>query len=777
MSFLPLSNRILSFSSQTTVAIRTTAKHAQATREIHQSITMSRKRRASPDATHGRIGRPVPVEFDPWNRPLTPQASNAAEEWRRIRRQIDNVEDADLDSQHVIRLLTLAAEHRREYTRLAAGWKMLDHVLQPKSRTYEPLPLVQHDFLPEPDLYLDLFVDPSRNQAIKDCVSKYQQLKQSLDGFDPRSGAQWPIYELVEAERRRREYNSVVGSHVSVPPHQVPDEVSPQQLSSNSQEPQEPTPGPEPVLEERPPLCPEQEAVVKLAEQGRNIFYTGSAGCGKSTVLHEIKRRLKAKGKVVKVIAPTGLVALAINGSTTWTFMGWAPDFNKMPLDKLCGVTKANERVRKALRRVHTLIIDEISMVESNFFERMDSALRFVRKRDPEEDRHTGPDPASLPFGGIQLIVTGDFCQLPPIKPFKHCVTCGFELSTTKTCANRACRQSQFRLEDQFAFSSAAWQKCNFNYVHLKTIHRQRDEEFRALLEKCRTGIAFSQADIEILMNHESSTEDAVRLMPTREEVYETNERAFKKLPDPEFSYKCSDGRHIQENHQYLEYKYALEQNGDDRNHRVINFGDDNHRFEKVLKLKKDMSVLLLVNLNLREGLCNGSQGIIVDFESHSVGSLMRTLEGRPGLTYTQKEAIGTFASRNLNSEEPRMIALPVVRFQNGIERTILPECLVNEVGDPAPYSSVWRAQIPLMAGYALTIHKAQGMTLERVVINLENVFEDKQVYVALSRAKTLDGLKIEGDKESVKEVLERALQGDLQVQRFMEETQWIEFE
>lgn len=104
---------------------------------------------------------------------------------------------------------------------------------------------------------------------------------------------------------------------------------------------------------------------------------------------------------MVKVIVLIGFVVLVINGLIIWIFMGWVLDFNKMLLDKLCGVIKVNERVWKVFCWVYIFIIDEISMVESNFFERMDSVLRFVRKRDFEEDWYMGLDFVLLLFGGI----------------------------------------------------------------------------------------------------------------------------------------------------------------------------------------------------------------------------------------------------------------------------------------------------------------------------------------------------------------------------------------
>ncbi|KAK4194186.1 P-loop containing nucleoside triphosphate hydrolase protein [Triangularia verruculosa] len=731
---------------------------------------MSRKREADPDIANEQ--HEAPLLLDPWGRELTPEASRMAGEWWAVRQHIDLISDeklSDLGSE--AELLLEAAYFRREYTRLAAGWRRRDHVLQPNARTYEPpMPKFVGSLPPHPP------VVPALAPALYEVARTYQQLQKSLDRVRCDEGPNWPISDLIQIERLRREYHYQQYPRLwnqcgfcwepRVPDADLIQAVENEALQESGQK-----------LEERPPLCPEQEAVVKLAEQGENIFYTGSAGCGKSTVLHEIRRRLRAQGKVVQVVAPTGIVALAIGGTTTFSFMGWTPDNLKKPLKELCGMTafKANGETAKDLREVDTLIIDEISMVENTFFERMDRVLRFVRGLN-ENDKKVPlktVDPADLPFGGIQLIVTGDFCQLPPVDPFKHCFGCGFELekidADTKTCHNRNCSEDLFMLEDQYAFSSQAWRTCNFKYVHLKTIHRQQDGMFRALLEKCRAGVPFSEDEIQILMNHESNTQDALRLLPTRWEVKQKNEAAFKRLQDTPKSYLCHDGFYWNKKHVRLRDKFRMSPSGADPNHPHHRTLDElkDHRFEVHLQLKKGMAVLLLVNLDLGAGLCNGSQGVIVDFECVRSRNLMSKIHEKPK---AYKRAIGGFA----DSFEGEDIPLPVVRFKNGVQRTIPPECQINELGNFAPYSLMWRAQIPLMAGYALTIHKAQGMTLERVIIDLDRAFQAEQVYVALSRAKTLEGLKLVGRSTTA---LEGLLAGNPVVRRFMEETKWMEFE
>ena len=151
-----------------------------------------------------------------------------------------------------------------------------------------------------------------------------------------------------------------------------------------------------------PTLCPEQRGLVDLILSGKNVFYTGSAGCGKSTVLKAFVKELREMGQDVRIVAPTGKAALEVNGSTYFTFAGWTPShFKKQLKDLKQGAHQT--WVNKRMRAVDVLIIDEISMLENHIFERLNEVMKEAR----------GSHQA---FGGVQMVVTGDFCQLPPVK-------------------------------------------------------------------------------------------------------------------------------------------------------------------------------------------------------------------------------------------------------------------------------------------------------------------------------------------------------------------------
>ena len=175
---------------------------------------------------------------------------------------------------------------------------------------------------------------------------------------------------------------------------------SPQQIES----PYPPTEPPEADMEkdfipldDEPKLVPEQQHVVDLIVQGHNVFYTGSAGCGKSTILKAFVKRLQRSGKKVKIIAPTNLAALNVGGQTTWSFAGWTPDSMSTDIETLMQKALGKE-VWARFNETDVLVIDEISMVENLQFERLNMVMKAARNKGLDDRA----------FGGVQLIVTGD---------------------------------------------------------------------------------------------------------------------------------------------------------------------------------------------------------------------------------------------------------------------------------------------------------------------------------------------------------------------------------
>lgn len=194
-----------------------------------------------------------------------------------------------------------------------------------------------------------------------------------------------------------------------------------------------------------PPLSSEQVRLVNLIVQGKNVFYTGSAGVGKSRVLKALRQRLSAMGKRVNVVAPTGRAALDTNGSTTWSYAGWTPEHMKKPLDMLQRQAW-QKKTKRRLQKTDVLVIDEISMVENFHLERLSAIMKSVR-----QNREA--------FGGVQVVITGDFCQLPPVNPFQFCIDCGKALvkKARKSAYECTVCGKVYNDEDKWAFQSNAW--------------------------------------------------------------------------------------------------------------------------------------------------------------------------------------------------------------------------------------------------------------------------------------------------------------------------------
>ncbi|ROW06712.1 hypothetical protein VPNG_06746 [Cytospora leucostoma] len=517
-----------------------------------------------------------------------------------------------------------------------------------------------------------------------------------------------------------------------------------------------------------PTLCPEQEDLVNLIESGKNVFYTGSAGCGKSTVLKAFVKRLKYKGKRVRIVAPTGRAALNVGGVTTWTFAGWTPDTHKLPIAKIEQRAHGNH-VYERLTETDVLVIDEISMVENLHFERLNILMKAAR-HDPK----LKVQPA---FGGCQIVVTGDFCQLPPVKPFQHCIQCGREMAqkTGKTGELlHTCRQhGDYADEDKWAFRSQAWHDCAFEHVHLKTIHRQNDQTFISMLQKCRLGSKLSESEIKLLMNHSCRTAQATKLFSTRKEANDVNRDMFNKLKGTNHPYWCHDSFFFNSKHPQHLWKNRPGEWGHESGtapppvtKKPLQALED-HRWGKCVQLKQGMLVVLLTNLDLDAGLCNGSQGLIKGFEEYDAKKLpirevydargKKKVEAKPGQKVIRGEHAAVQEGEIKNfiiSESAPIKKWPIVRFHNGEVRTVYAECSISQLGDEEPYCLLARTQIPLAPAWAMTIHKSQSLTLDRVIVNLSKAFEEGQVYVALSRATGLGGLKIEGDGDFLRSKL-----------------------
>lgn len=498
------------------------------------------------------------------------------------------------------------------------------------------------------------------------------------------------------------------------------------------------------------PLSADQQRIVDHVTAGNNTFFTGSAGTGKSRTVFRIVTALQNMGKRVRIAAPTGRAAYNIGGVTTWSFAGWTPDHMKKPLEDLEeAVIKRSPKQR--MEQTDVLIIDEISMVPNHFLERLNCIMKKARGNDEA-------------FGGVQVVVTGDFAQLPPIRPFEYCMHCGIGMRSNKSHTEYKCRacKSVYLEINKWAFKSDAWEEANFSNFQLQEIFRQNDPWLAQLLQRMRNGQVNPAQDVPKLRDHPCDVEGAVQLHSRNVDVKAINDKEFKKLPGDVKEYWNLDFFKSSRENKHLSWKGTRSKTDQS----LVALED--HAFEIKLQLKVGMQVVLLVNLDIEAGLVNGSTGKIVRFEAHDSESVARTRTSSRddehdaprdandhaernvaenvqtvGGSYrkVQTEQIKEFMAQDRNKSK----CLPVVKFANGIEATIFPFCRISALGDYPPYSLIGRTQIPLAAAWAFTIHKSQGMTMDRVIVDLSKTFEEGQDYVALSRACNLYGLRVDG--------------------------------
>ncbi|KAF7616188.1 hypothetical protein AFLA_009686 [Aspergillus flavus NRRL3357] len=448
-------------------------------------------------------------------------------------------------------------------------------------------------------------------------------------------------------------------------------------------------------------LSDEQKHVLNaVVEQGKSIFFTGSAGTGKSVLMREIIKKLRDKYRRepdrVAVTASTGLAACNIEGVTLHSFAGIG--LGKEPVPELVKKVKRNPKGRNRWLRTKVLIIDEVSMVDGDLFDKLEELARRIRNN-------------GRPFGGIQLVVTGDFFQLPPVPD-----------GSTR--------------EAKFAFSAATWNTSIQHTILLTTVFRQADPDFANMLNEMRLG-KLSQRTIDTFQQlqrpldfHDSL--EATELFPTRQEVEHANGARMQRLSGEVMTFNAADSGTIQDV-QHREKLLA------------------NCMAPQVIHLKKGAQVMLIKNME--DTLVNGSIGRVVAFMDEATFDFYRENEsdfaGDQG-AQTDEEMMDRARKKlkSLAHKEGGVVVSkkwPLVCFvqPDGTERHLLCQPETWKIELPNGEVQAQRVQVPLILAWALSIHKAQGQTLPRVKVDLGRVFEKGQAYVALSRATSKEGLQV----------------------------------
>uniref|UniRef100_A0A8C0NQQ5 ATP-dependent DNA helicase PIF1 n=1 Tax=Canis lupus familiaris TaxID=9615 RepID=A0A8C0NQQ5_CANLF len=389
----------------------------------------------------------------------------------------------------------------------------------------------------------------------------------------------------------------------------------------------------------KPQLSEEQAAVLRVVLKGQSVFFTGSAGTGKSYLLKRILGSLPPTGTVAT--ASTGVAACHIGGTTLHAFAGIGS--GQAPLAQ-CVALAQRPAVKQGWLNCQRLVIDEISMVEADLFDKLEAVARTVRQQNK-------------PFGGIQLIICGDFLQLPPVT-----------------------KGSQ---PPKFCFQAKSWKRCVPVTLELTEVWRQADQTFISLLQAVRLGRCSDEVtrQLQATASHKVGRDGivATRLCTHQDDVALTNEKRLQELPG-EVHLKAMDS--------------------DPKQARTL---DAQCPVSQILQLKLGAQVMLVKNLAVSRGLVNGARGVVVGFET----------EGR---------------------------GLPQVRFLCGVTKVIHADRWTVQATGGQLLS---RRQLPLQLAWAISIHKSQGMSLDCVEISLGRVFASGQAYVALSRARSLEGLRV----------------------------------
>ena len=416
-------------------------------------------------------------------------------------------------------------------------------------------------------------------------------------------------------------------------------------------------------------LSKEQQLAFNKYVKGDNIFITGPGGSGKSALIREIYRHANSRLKDIHVTALTGCASILLNCKAktlhSWAGIGLGKGTTESYIIKI----RKNKFLKAIWKQTDILVIDEVSMLSLKLFDMLNEIGKAIRVN-------------AKPFGGIQLIFSGDFYQLPPVGDKDDIDT------------------------QRFCFESNNWNTVfhNNNQIELKKIFRQTDDIYSTILNQIREGKIKKRSN-DLLLQYVGRERDKklvaepTKLFPTKNKVEQININKMSALHTEEKEFKI---RYIKDLEMSNNEKETRRQFSEQDIQIELDFLAGNLMCEKEMKLKIGAQVMCIINIKSDQGdilICNGSQGIIIEF-CNTTGC-------------------------------------PKVKYNNGIEMV-----MTRHIWSSDKIPGIGISQIPLILSWALTIHKSQGATLDAAEIDVgSGIFECGQTYVALSRVKSLDGL------------------------------------
>ena len=395
----------------------------------------------------------------------------------------------------------------------------------------------------------------------------------------------------------------------------------------------------------------QMQALEIVRDTNASFFLTGRAGTGKTTFLHYIRKYVD---KQFIVVAPTGIAAIVAGGVTIHSMFG-------MPLTPITKDTQfqINEGKWHVLKRVDTIIVDEISMVRCDIIDGIDTVLRTAMKND-------------LPFGGKQIIFSGDLYQLEPVVERNEKELIDFF-------------QSEYGTITPYFYHAHVLQRIKLPKIEFTKIYRQNDTDFQNMLNNIRHGHIYSEEILKIneigLRNDESDTQEQLILTSRNDTADRINQSHLDAIEAPVFTY-----------------------NG------IIEgiFQKNSFPAPEKLILKEGTRVMFTHNDTARKWV-NGTLGTICELTPHSIMVLL-----------------DSGVKVDVNREEWENIRYKYNRSTRKLEYEVIGTF----------------KQYPLKFAWAITIHKSQGMTFDKLKLDLSTgVFMPGQLYVALSRVCSLEGL------------------------------------
>lgn len=392
-------------------------------------------------------------------------------------------------------------------------------------------------------------------------------------------------------------------------------------------------PEPEEVLEG------EQLAAYQVLQSGDNVFLTGGAGSGKSFVIRQLMRKLDSKS--MPILASTGAAAVLLGGRTFHSFFGLG--ILEGGAQATFERVKEDRRVMKRLADVEGVIIDEISMIPGEVLDVAERVSRQARE-------------SQLPWGGMRVIVVGDFLQLPPV--------------------------TKYNSRRDWAFQSRAWNESQFQQMKLMQNQRTTDHDYLKVLADVRSGIVtpFVKEYLDWKIRDHDEEDHSTRLFPRRDQSEIFNQRKLSQIHHPEVRIPSI----------YL---------GEEK---LVESLKRNSPVPQELVLKEGCRVLFVQN-DPQKRWVNGTKGTVVNITPEKI-----TVEKD-----TYRHVTVEKSQFSLQDAEGRIVA-SVINF-------------------------------PLTLAYATTIHKSQGATLDELWVDLSRLWEPGHAYVALSRLRTGQGLKLLG--------------------------------